>query len=384
MQNKAENNHNVISVFFACDEKYVPYVSTAIASVCDNTQHPLNIYVIDGGITEHSKKMLTEFVALKAEASLQILTVNTNIFKDMKVNQLSVSAFCRFLIPWVVPDLDRAVYLDSDVMVLRDIADLFNQDLRGKALAACPDMGREPREQLLSVNKNYISFDKNHIYFNSGVLVIDCQKWRENNIIDDLIALEAKYRYDMIFMDQDVLNKYFDNNYTTLSIEYNFMPHMKEVCKNGEVENITCEMVKEVEKHCRIIHFAGPIKPWESKWCFNNGEFEKFWYYANKTPFGAGLTACFIEKNIVNNTNRGVNDIRWSLDEKSKMVAANKAYKFLGVFPLLTIKTKYTSANKIKQFVKIMGIPFYSKIQNVKNVRYKLFGIIPVLKINEK
>ena len=375
---------DIIPVFFACDEKYVPYVATAITSICENTFHPLSICIIDGGITDHSKKMLTGLAAKREKVSLRILSVDMRIFEGMKVNQLSLSSYCRFLIPWIVPELEKAIYLDSDIMVLGDISDLYRQNLHGKLLAACPDMGREPREKLTGVNPNYVSFGEEHIYFNAGVLVIDCKKWREQNVLKELLKIEEKYRNDMIFMDQDVLNKYFDCNYTTLSIEYNFMPHMKELCKSGKIENITPKMVDEAENHCRIIHFAGPVKPWESKWCFNNGEFEKFWYYTAKTPFGPGLAANFVEKNIISHINRCVNDIRWSLSEQTAKVSGKKKYRFLGFLPFASIKYQSNSSNKIKKLVKVFGIPLYSKVQNSGSVCYKLLGIFPVLKINHK
>ena len=370
-----------IPVFFSCDEKYVPYVATAIKSLVANTKSLLHVYVIDGGITQHSKNLLKNFAMQLQNVTIDILFVDLNIFRDMKVNQLSLSSYCRFLIPWLVPELSRAIYLDADILVLGDIADLYNYDLRGKPLAACVDMGREPRSKLLEVNPNYFSFASKHVYFNAGVLLIDCEHWRKENLLDTLLAIEAKYREDMIFMDQDVLNKCFESNYVQLPIKFNFMPHMKELCKQGMVENVSAEDVKNAEKCCQIIHFAGPVKPWSSKWCFTNGEFENFWFYAYQTPSGIGMLANFVERNIVENVNRCVNDIRWSLDhfEESK-----KKYKILNVIPFLTVKKRFKRENRFLLSVSLLGLPLYSKLVDSKNVRYRLFGCFPLMKVTRK
>lgn len=263
------NNMSNIPIFLSSDNNYAPFVATTIASICDNTESFVDIYILDGGISKENQKKILKVKEKFSNLSLKFIEVNVDrVFKNIKTkNHLSLSAYSRLLIPKLKPQIDKAIYLDVDIIVCSDIKELFDFDLGGYIIGAIPDQGRKEH---IERTKALIDMQPSSIYFNSGVLLLDCLKWRKEVKFEDLIDIEEKYREVRLHNDQDVLNKYFENNYLVLSKEYNVM-YSNDVIK--------------------IRHFTGQIKPWNASFYLDGiiphkiQNAELFWKYALMTPY---------------------------------------------------------------------------------------------------
>ena len=178
----------------------------------------------------------------------------------------------RFLIPKFKQYLRKVIYLDVDVIVLGDIISLYNETLDGYSIAAAPDITASNCD--ISVLKKRMDISQDHIYFNSGVMLIDCIKWNKLNIIKNLFVIESKFRNKLTWPDQDILNKQFDSNYKVLSTKYNFATESAQEYRL--LDNIV------------IRHFNTIWKPWNYNGVHGHTaikNFNDFWKFAAMTPF---------------------------------------------------------------------------------------------------
>ena len=260
-----------IPIFLSSDNNYAPFVATTIASICNNTSSLCNFYILDGGISSENRNKIIALKSLFRNLSIEFIKIDiNNIFKDVIAKSyITLSAFNRLLIPQLVPKITKAIYLDVDIIAFGDIKTLYQEDLQDYIIGAVPDQGAP---ELLAYTKKQIDINEKSIYFNSGVLLIDCRKWRENVHIDELLSIEKKYRERRLHNDQDVLNKFFENNYKILDYRYNVM---------FDAQNIV------------LRHYTSQIKPWQADFYLDavshkplkTKNIETFWQYAKMTEF---------------------------------------------------------------------------------------------------
>ena len=134
---------SVVPVVFACNEKYAPYAGVAIQSVLENTGPGrfYRVYVLHAGLTDDTIRLLESIKA--PQLSVRCLNVETLV--ESKGAQLyvcahfSMEAYFRFLIPEIFSAFSRVVYLDCDLVVNRDIADILPPDMGDKLFGVVRD-----------------------------------------------------------------------------------------------------------------------------------------------------------------------------------------------------------------------------------------------------
>ena len=257
-----------IPVFLAADNNYAPFVATTMASILDNTQSFVEFYVLDGGISQENKEKISLLKNQFQNFNVEFIKVNTEkCFENFSISMhLSLSTYNRLLIPSIKPQINKVVYLDVDIIVNSDIKELYEVDIENYPIAAVVDQGQSI-QQIVDVKKDLSIKGE---YFNAGVLLINCENWRRNDIQTKLLKIEKKYRDKIKTADQDILNCCFDNNYKIIDKKYNVM-----------FEN---DIIK-------IRHFTSIIKPWQADFYFYGAKPKKiqstdlFWKYAQMTPF---------------------------------------------------------------------------------------------------
>jgi lipopolysaccharide biosynthesis glycosyltransferase len=204
----------------------------------------------------------------------------------------SIATYGRLAIPQLIEEADRVLYLDCDILIKRPVGDLFDTDMRGFPLAACQDLAylhfirrhhgpaRTSAMELLRDRRNY---------FNAGILLIDCVKWREQHFFEKIHALLANPPTPLFFADQDALNVVFQDNYERLDPRWNSWA-VSSAFEEGE------EDLARVAALCArdpwIVHFVGPAKPWIRAHMTSNYHPE-YWDGASKTPFIGQLIELF-------------------------------------------------------------------------------------------
>ena len=301
-----------IPIFLCFDENFAPLSAVTIHSIIVTTNHNIEFYIVGQNLRAGTKKKLKSLSVGKDNIKIEIIDFNAtkifaNINKPSREFIKSLSAYSRLMIPWIKPNIDKAIYIDGDTIVTHDIAELFNQKLNKKPIGAvlCREIiGTDKYEKIYSGTK----LSPTHEYFQSGVLLIDCDAWRQDKKLPQaFFDIDAKYP-NRVCLDQCILNKYFENNYEQLPQKYN-VTTMRPECSTG-----TC-----IVKDAAIYHFIGPSKPYYSynadAFFLSEYAYDAWWNFAKETPFynqfinkqkGAEMATKIFEKKRMPNGRRHI------------------------------------------------------------------------------
>jgi lipopolysaccharide biosynthesis glycosyltransferase len=285
-----------IPVFLASDENYSPFIATTIASICDNTKAFINFYVLDGGITAFTKKLIAGLGKQFKNFSIEYIRIDIEkefgTYRKCQGAFVSRSTYSRLLIPQLMTESSKVIYSDVDVVFIGDIVEFYEQELDGHIIGAVQQVfykGERGVELARIVKKMDIS--QTHSYFYTGNLLIDCVKWRGCRITQKCIDIESEYRFLLTYDDQDILNKCFDGDYQILDNRFC-------LCSQDMEYFDACDRARlaELKQTCIVRHFETASKPWlvnsfhgKPLWNFND-----FWFYAAMTPFFPGLQQNFV------------------------------------------------------------------------------------------
>ena len=237
-----------ISIALCTDENLVKHIGTLLYSVDENTSSFVDAYIIYDNLSEKSLKKLTSLNDILSTVTVHMIKVLDK--QQEKLSKISlentglpVTSCYRFILPDLLPSLDRIIYLDVDTLVLSDLTELWRTDLEGNFIGATKDALSYSD---MNASQRFI-FEK-EMYFNSGVLLIDLNLFREckisNKLIDFAINTVSYCRYG----DQDILNYYFSGTLKLLDVIWN--------CGR--------EFMDGIEDKIKIVHFYGLEKPWNN------------------------------------------------------------------------------------------------------------------------
>ena len=254
-------NKEKIPIFLSSDNNYAPFAATTIASICDNTKSFCDFYILDDGISDENKEKICKLKKQFDNFTVEFIQIKTDkYFKNfITESYITMATYYRLIIADLFTHLNKVLYIDVDIIAKGDISELYKTDLGESILGAVRDQGDK---QYIDKLKENIEMDDSSSYFNAGVLLINLKKWREQNITQKLFEIEKKYHGKLLCNDQDILNKFFENNYKELPVCFNSM--------------LTA-------KNAIIRHFYSRIKPWHvlESLCVNEyEEFRLFWHYA--------------------------------------------------------------------------------------------------------
>ncbi|MBR6778872.1 MAG: glycosyltransferase family 8 protein [Clostridia bacterium] len=262
-------NKKEIPVFFASDKNYVPYLTIAIKSLANkiSNKYMYKIYILTNDLKDEDISEIKQ--CEKTNLKVDIVDVNEKIEsiknKVALRDYYSVSIYFRLFIPSMFPQYDKAIYLDSDIVLNDDIANLYNVDIGLNYLGAVLD-------EVVYSNKDFVYYTREALdvtekqYFNSGVLIMNLKKFRKNNIEDDFYKWVNSYNFGAVAPDQDYLNVTCKNSVKYLKPGWNKMPMGK--CLE--------------DKDLYLIHYNMFMKPWK----YENLMFEEyFWDIAKTTSF---------------------------------------------------------------------------------------------------
>ena len=194
----------------AANERYFPGLFCAVASALSHLDatREVDLKVLDGGISETSRKVLSHLLTrFGRSVRLKFVPIDEAIFRGATLGPgRSYMAYCRILLPQLL-DVPRLIYLDCDVLVFRDLSELFDTQLSsGKILAAVPDS-----ETLTLSDDSYtlartMNLPADGLYFNSGVMLINLNELRKENFTEKSLEFFKNWKGDYRFWDQSAFN----------------------------------------------------------------------------------------------------------------------------------------------------------------------------------
>lgn len=168
------------------------------------------------------------------------------------------TSWIRIVLPDLLPDLDRLIYLDADTLVLQSLAPLWATDLRGAPIAAVANIVEpEQRDHVVQLGLDPTS------YFNAGVLVMDLATMRRSDAVRGLVAVAAQRADRMSWYDQDALNVTFAGSWLALHPRWNAQNSLWTWAEWARAL-FGPELLAEALSTPAIVHFEGPavVKPW--------------------------------------------------------------------------------------------------------------------------
>ena len=261
-----------IPIFLSSDNNYAPYMAAEIVSIVENTESFIDFYILDGGISDQNIEKISLMAEKYNNCSLEFIKIDLEkefssiTFNNENCPHITISAYSRFLIPDLKPDLKKVIYLDTDIIANDDIKSLYEYDLEQYALGAVPGIVKIVADS----ETRRLHLSKLHHYFNSGVLLIDSEKFRKQNIVKRFFEIEQQQRELIKYPDQDILNICFENNYLKLDSIYNYTAPRDYIIENFVLR-----------------HYITDLKPWHINPDVTGFVDNKdiFWYYMRKTPF---------------------------------------------------------------------------------------------------
>ena len=281
-----------VVIVFACSESFVPYLSVATQSIIENAdpRRRYDIIVLTRDISPASMITLTRQV--KSEhVGIGFLDVDAALghIEHPHHGQIRPETYYRLLAPQLLPNVDKAIYLDSDLIVCDDIAKLYDVDVTGYPLAATRDADTIGQIDGYDTTvgpylKIELGMSDPHDYFQAGVLLMNLARIRSTVTPEEFLELSTQRMWR--WLDQDVLNKVVNGNYVRVHMRWNYLMDWQHLRRTHIVANAPEDVRTEYDeaaKNPAIIHFAGPDN---RPWLYPDADrADDFWHYAMGSPY---------------------------------------------------------------------------------------------------
>lgn len=303
---------NCVPIVFAVDNNYVPYTSVILHSIANHTSdnHFYDIIIFNKDITSDNKKRLQHEFIDRNNMSIRFYNVGKrlNIYKNASIRgHWSIETYFRLFIHEVMINYNKVLYLDADMLVMDDLAKLYNTEIGDYLIAAAKDPdsaglynGGHPSAgtYLINSKRNWkkhhyidevLKLDDPYNYFQAGVLLMNLEEMRKQLNSNDLAELATSKKWEL--QDQDILNvvcaskvKFIDLSW---NVEYDW--------KHKRIDNVIKLAPKPLyddyiraRSNPKIIHYAAPDKPWIDPEC----DFGIDWWNAARQSIYYDIILC--------------------------------------------------------------------------------------------
>jgi len=269
-----------INVIVASDDGYAPFAAATIRSTVQSAsaEDQLAFHFLTFGLSQDVRSKLQQ-LETDLETRIHIVEIDPDEVSGFPINRYTLSTYLRLYAPEKLSGLDRAIYLDADVLVMTSLAPLLGfasgYDAGAAALDSMAFFSRISGSSSFSTDE-----DVHCRYFNSGVMVMNLDYWRQKDILRQAstwLAGNPLARYS----DQSALNVVLKDQIKILPLRYNLQTPLINLAMYGS--GITSSMLEA----CRdpgIVHFVTERKPWERRYRIPYaGEFRA---HLAKTPWG--------------------------------------------------------------------------------------------------
>lgn len=226
-------------VVFAVNNKYVPMLSVAITTLLKTIKVDVVINILFSNLSASNKLKISR-ICKEWKTDVNFLPVDKSFFIGLhEMGHLQVEAYYRTAIPSLIM-ADKVLYLDCDILVMKDVSELFEKPIDGVAIAAVED----PLYQPIGL----LGMSEESVYFNSGVMMMNLDYWRSQKISEKTLSFLKDNPDKIKYADQCALNVIIDGNFLNVNNKYNF--------QTGFISQDS-----NVKAQPSIVHFTGSIKP---------------------------------------------------------------------------------------------------------------------------
>lgn len=241
------------------DDKYLQHAMAMLCSLFENNkEHTITIHVLEKALSEEGKSYISE-LAGRYNNSVLYYEVDDTVLEGVQFRKnrpLSMAAYYRLLLSSILPSyLDKVLYLDCDMIIMRDIKELFEIEIDGYALAATLDKSPYTEQHRLQ-----LQMEVGERVFCSGIMLVNLKYWRENKVEGGLIEYAKRHREEVYLHDQDVLNYYFKKKWFLLPPKWNRIAGNLKLAKQSLYKDF--DRIAYI-KTPMLYHYASVgVKPW--------------------------------------------------------------------------------------------------------------------------
>lgn len=271
-----------VVIVSACDDHYVRGVAACVRSAIDHLRpgQPADVFVLDGGISDVSKRRLTRSWRREA-TSVQWLAPDWNLLRELPVSgHISHSTYLRLLMAELLPpQVQKAIYLDADTIVNRSLEELWSVDLQGKYCAAVQDayapvlepkrLGRPLHSMKFCEADGYpipnyqaLGLSPNAKYFNAGIMLVNVARWRDEQVMRRALECLDVNAASVRFWDQYPLNVLFSQQWRPLDPRWNQNSVLFRMTSWNEGPHSEAVHALTLSDPW-IVHFDYKPKPWQ-------------------------------------------------------------------------------------------------------------------------
>ena len=260
-------NSETIHIFYACDDNFVKFTMVSLFSMQQNASKDkkYHVHVLHTSIKQETQERMLAMANENFEVSFDnVSAYMVNLCEKLPLRDYySNTTYYRMFIADMFPKLDKVIYIDSDTIVQGDISELYSYDIENYDVGACHEQAMVQVDVYGSYVEKCLGINRN-LFFNAGVLLINCRRFRESHVIRRFVKLLEIYDC-RVTQDEDYLNLLCRDH-------VKFLPQTW----NSEVFG---DMLDEPE-NCKVIHYIMVAKPWHFEDC-RLGDI--FWSYAKQT-----------------------------------------------------------------------------------------------------
>ena len=262
----------MIPIFFAADDNYAPFLSVAIISLLDKSDKNkfYKIHILNDNMSLENIKKIKGLQTSNSEIIFNSINNNLECINDRLDNRLrpdifTLTIYFRLFIPEMFKEYDKAIYIDSDVVLNSDISELYDIDLENNYIGACRDKSIIGIKEFENYFTKGVGIDYRD-YINSGVLLLNMKELRNKKLSDKFLYLLNKYHFENVDPDQAYINFLWNGKIKYLDNAWDAMPNLEK----NKLENP------------KLIHYNLFFKPWH----YDNITYEEyFWEYAKKSIY---------------------------------------------------------------------------------------------------
>lgn len=264
--------NKIIPIFFTIDDSYAPFLAVALNSAITNAdpKRQYKAIVLHQDLNKINIAKLKSLETENFKIELTPMKANFDALDDRMSNRLrcdyfTLTIYFRLFIPAMFPQYDKGIYIDSDVVLTSDVANLYDIDIGDNLIGACNDLSIADIPPLVAYTENAVGVNRKE-YINSGVLLMNLKKMREIDLERHFLNLLNTYHFDCIAPDQDYLNAMCNGKIHYLDASWDTMPND----------------AKPPLDHTNLIHYNLFSKPW----CYDGIQYgDEFWKYAENSGY---------------------------------------------------------------------------------------------------
>lgn len=255
-----------IPVCLASDRNYIQHLAVTMASILYNRAESdtFRFYILGNDFTESDRQKIDQLKSI-ADFDIKYIPVGEKLVNSFPISpkdRITIEAYYRLFIPELIPEEEKVIYLDCDIVVRHSLAELYNIEPGEDYILGVRDIDSRGNRRRMGTKR----------YVNSGVLLMNSRKMREDRIVNRFIDYILNNKAKIVWHDQDVIAGALDG----------FIRYISPVW-NGQIGRLPEDMRFSRLHEAHVLHYIGDKKPWLP---YKDSVFtEDYFKYLRLTPF---------------------------------------------------------------------------------------------------